>query len=500
MTDEINRPKLLSLAPDKKGECGGECEIILPDYCPNILRILQSTAHPILHTTSRSSDRINLEGSVEYKVLYLSEDGTVQSVCQQAPFSCTLEMQGVAEGDFKVAITPRNCIARALNSKKVHARCTLAITVKINQTQTVPLSDFQEEWERKTCRKQAARYLGAAQKPLRISDEFEAESIQSVCGILQSNLRFRETEQKLLTDKLIVKGDMIFDLLCTDETNTPFPLQKTLPISQILDLPGTEPGVICKTDFDLISASVTLRDEAEDRAKTLCYDVEVQISAEAYTLESTEWTEDVYSVKKTVECTRESLQTEIFTVIDEGGAVRESVEIGTCTGILWMDAKPELRGTYYRPEDDKLICEGVWDCRILMTDGDGTPCCTVREIPFTLQTPSMGCKNPVRNDTTLLLSDYSWNLTDPSHVELRGNYHWKGLIFSRERNDAVIRVTEKEDRPKGSDAVVLYYGCKGESAWDIAKEQGCPYRELIQSNRLEQDRLTEDKMLMIVSF
>ncbi|MBQ1273120.1 MAG: DUF3794 domain-containing protein [Clostridia bacterium] len=361
MTDEMNRLKLLSLAPDKKGECSGECEIILPDYCPNILRILQCTAHPILHTASRSSERLNLEGSVEYKILYLSEDGTVQSVCQQAPFSCSMEMQGASDGEFKVTITPKNCIARALNSKKVHARCTLAVGVKINQTQWISHPNLPGECERKTCTKQAARHLGSAQKPLRISDEFEPESTKPICAVLQSNLRFRETEQKLLTDKLIIKGDMIFDLLCADQSNAPFPLQKTVPISQILDLPGIVPGAICKTDFDLISASVTQRDETEGQAKFLAYDVEVQISAEAYVMESVEWTEDVYSVKKTVECTRESLQTECFTVIDEGGAVRETAEIGTCTGILWMDVKPELRGTYYRPEDDKLICEGVWD-------------------------------------------------------------------------------------------------------------------------------------------
>ncbi len=498
MNPEINRLNLLSLAPDKKGETGAECEIILPDYCPNILRILQSTAHPVLHTAVRSGDRLNAEGSVEYQILYLSEDGTVQSICQQAPFHSTTGMQCTDDCDFKVTVTPKNCIARALNSKKIHARCSLSVGIKINQTQTLPIPDLPGECERKTCTKKAARHLCSAKKPLRISDEWEPDATKTIFAVLQSNVQFRETEQKILTDKLIVKGDMTFDLLCADQFNTPFPVQKTLPISQILDLPGIVPGVVCKTDFEPLSLSVTLRDDATDQPKILCYDVEVQVSADAYTMESVEWTEDVYSVAKTVDCTRESVSTETFTVIEESGAIRETVDVGTCTSLLWMEVNPELRGTYYRPEDDKVVCEGVWNCRILMTDGDGTPCCTQREIPFTLQTPSMDCKNPVRNDTTLLLSDCSWNLTDASHVEVRGTYHWKGLIFGRERSDAVVSVTEKEIRPKCADAVVLYYGCKGESAWDIAKEQGCPYAELIRSNRLEQDQLTEDKMLVIV--
>ncbi len=499
MNPEMNNLQLLSLAPDRNGETGAECEIILPDYCPNILRILQTTAHPTLNSAVRTGDRLTVEGSVEYKILYLPEDGCgIKSVSQQAPFSCTLDMNCDADADYRVTLIPKNCVARALNPQKIYARCTVLIQVKINQTKGIPMPVLPGECETKSRKKKAAKRLCSAIKPLRISDEFEMDHGKVATEILQTKITFKETEQKPLTDKLIVKADMIIDLLCAADDCSTFPVRKVFPVSQILDLPGIHSGAACKTSFETISSNLTAKDETSDGSQTVCYDVEINVSGTAYEEEYVEWTEDAYSIKKTVECTRETILTERFWQVEESGTIRETAEIGTCTGILWVEVKPELRGTYYRQEEDKLLCEGVWDCRILMNDADGTPCSAIRELPFTLQLPANDCKNPVRNDTGLILTDLSWSLADASHLEIRGTYRWNGLIFGREIGEVITGISEKNDRPRPAEAVVLYYASKGESAWKIAKEHACPYKEFIRSNQLEQDDLDEDKMLVIV--
>ena len=84
MTSDYQNPQFLSLLPDLTGEAGAECEIILPDYCPNVLRILQTTARPILRSEQTTGNRITVDGCVEYRVLYLAEDGSgMKSVTQQ---------------------------------------------------------------------------------------------------------------------------------------------------------------------------------------------------------------------------------------------------------------------------------------------------------------------------------------------------------------------------------------------------------------------------------
>ncbi len=498
MNFEANQLQLLSLAPDRNGEAGAECEIILPDYCPNILRILQATAHPTLHTAVRTADRYTVEGSVEYRILYLPEEGIgIRSISQQSHFSCTVDLDCDADAELRVLLTPKNCMARALNPQKIYARCTVAVQIKINQTKAIPMPTVPEDCEIKTCTKKIAKPVSCAQKPLRISDEFEMDPGKIVAEIVQTKITFRETEQKPLTDKLIVKADMIFDLLCAAGDSSLFTVRKVFPISQILDLPGIHPEAVCKTGFELISSNFIAKDEASDGSQTISYDVEISVTGNAYEEGIAEWTEDAYSVKKNVECTKESVVTEHFWKIEETGTVRETAEIGTCTGILWVDVASELRGTYYRADGDKIVCEGVWHCQILMTDADTTPCTALREIPFLLEVPANGCTNPTRNDTLILLTDLSWSLADTSHVEIKGTYRWNGLLFGKETTDAVTCITEKSERTRNTDTVVLYYGSAGESAWKIAKDHACPYADLIRENHLEQDLLCEDKMLII---
>lgn len=491
--------ELLSLVPDRNGETGAECEIILPDYCPNILRILQASATPTLTSAVRTGDRLTVEGSVEYHILYLPEDGSgLKTVSQQAPFACSLDLGCDDNADFSVSITPRNCVARALNPQKIFARCTVQINVKINQNKPLPQPGISDDCETRICRRNAAKLICSAQKPLRISDEFEMDSGKVATMILQNKITFRETEQKPLTDKLIVKADMIFDILCAADDNSLFTVRKVFPISQILDFPGIVPNAVCRTNFETVSANIIAKEESSDGSQSMTYDIEINVSGWAYEEIVAGWTEDAYSIKKITECVKEPITTERFLRIEESGSVRETMEIGTCSNILWVDVLPELRGLFYRSDGGKIVCEGVWGCRILMTDPDGTPCSAVREIPFTLEIPADGCTSATRNDTTLILTDLTWSLTDASHIEIRGTYRWNGLIFTRETSEIVTAVHEKANRPRASESVILYYGMKGESAWKIAKDHACPYSEFIRTNKLENDILDEQKMLMIV--
>jgi len=496
MYPETSQSQFLSILPDFAGETGAECEIILPEYCPNVLRILQTTVNVSVQTCTCSGNRVAVDGKAEYWILYLSEDGKeVYGLSQSVPFSFQGELKQGEGAWFTPKITPENCSARALNPRKIYARCTLQICGSADGSQTLPPLPEEGKYEIKRCRLPGMTRIATAEKPLRITDEWENPAPEN-CRILKKRICFRETEQKALTDRRIVKADMIMELLCAYADGAPVTVCKTVPVSQILDLPDTEGEVFCKTGFSLSSFEIT--EEETGDGKRWNYDVEVLVSCRAYGQKTAEWAADAYCTKKETECTKTPLLLHGCRSVSEKGTVKERVEIAPATELLHAEIFPRLQKTFYRQEEDRLVCEGLWICNLLLSDGDGFPCAQRKEIPFLLEIPSEGCRNPVRNDTELTIYDFSAVLTDGTHVEFRGNYDWSGLIFTGTESEALLEVRDQADRPRTEDTVVLYYATEGESVWEIAKAHACNYGALRKENGLEEDSIYEDKMLIIL--
>lgn len=499
MYPEPIQTEILSIAPDRNGETGAECEIILPDYCPNVLRILQTDVSVTRKACTKNADRLTVEGTAEFRVLYLGEDGSgLASVTQQTPFSCSLDAKQGEDDVFDVRITPTSCAARALTSQKLYARCSLQICLRKDGKVPLPCLKDSEDYECQTVTRTVATLLCAGEKPLRISDEFENETGRIAAQICDCRVAFRETELKPLTDKLIVKGDMLIDLLCKTEDGILFPLRQGVAVSQILDMPDIGTNPLCAVDFDLIYFTPTLRDQPNGR-QTVEYDTEIRVFCRAYGETEAEWIRDAYCAKKILSHAKTVFSVNRLICVRESGSIRESVEIGTCTAILQATVTPEWRRIFYEVESDTVVCEGVWICKALAVDGEGLQSALQREIPFRFQTPSEGCTNPVRNDTKVLLTDLTWSLTDPSHLELRGTYYWNGLIAAQEQQEAVTEITALKDRPRCEDTVTLCYAKAGESAWEIAKEHACPYGELMRTNELTEDKLDSDRVLLILT-
>lgn len=53
-----------------------DSDLTLPDYCPDILRILKCTVTPRVTGSQVSGERITVDGTVLVRLIYVGEDGT----------------------------------------------------------------------------------------------------------------------------------------------------------------------------------------------------------------------------------------------------------------------------------------------------------------------------------------------------------------------------------------------------------------------------------------
>ena len=70
-----------------------ECDLLLPDYCPDIVRILKCTVTPVLRRKQQSGTTLTLEGDAQIRVYYISEDpAQICSADTTLPFTKNIEL------------------------------------------------------------------------------------------------------------------------------------------------------------------------------------------------------------------------------------------------------------------------------------------------------------------------------------------------------------------------------------------------------------------------
>ena len=74
-----------------------ECDALLPDYCPDIRRILKCTLTPVPMGNTVTAGRLEVEGLATLNILYISAGGEPARGEYKVPFSRMLELHGEAE-------------------------------------------------------------------------------------------------------------------------------------------------------------------------------------------------------------------------------------------------------------------------------------------------------------------------------------------------------------------------------------------------------------------
>ena len=70
-----------------------ECDALLPDYCPDIVKILRCEVTPILTGNQVSGSQLTVDGVAAARVFYLSDAGCLRSAEYKIPFSRVVEIK-----------------------------------------------------------------------------------------------------------------------------------------------------------------------------------------------------------------------------------------------------------------------------------------------------------------------------------------------------------------------------------------------------------------------
>ena len=110
-----------------------EKDFVLPDYCPDIFRILKCRVYPRIISQSVNGDKAALELEALIKVLYLSENsGKINVLEQKMTYNKTIDLPADCKAPLIYAF-PRvdylNC--RVINQRRLDVRGAVSVKAEV---------------------------------------------------------------------------------------------------------------------------------------------------------------------------------------------------------------------------------------------------------------------------------------------------------------------------------------------------------------------------------
>lgn len=109
-----------------------ECDVLLPDYCPDIQKILRCEVVPSLLLTAVNGDKLSVDGMAMAHLYYLDENGCIRHAEYKIPYTRVVELR-CAPQNPSVCVTQSvdyfNC--RAVSSRRLDMRGAVTMNVRV---------------------------------------------------------------------------------------------------------------------------------------------------------------------------------------------------------------------------------------------------------------------------------------------------------------------------------------------------------------------------------
>lgn len=487
-------------------EQGIELDYVLPDYYPDVCKLLKCFVTPTILSENISGDRLSYELRAEVRILYCSEDSNVlQCVTQTLLFSRTADLPAGENVTAEIfpAIDYVNC--RAVSRRRLDVRGAVTIRIRTCAASGKEvLSDvFGKGMQlRKIPVSFPAKRFQASQSII-LTEDLELGSTQPpLLHIVRCAAKPSDLSQKLVSGKLNVQGTLRLQLLYAcerDGDGSLEPLSFTLPFSQLLDMEGIEEQDDVRVSCSVVSCDLKPAADSGGDVRGLRCEAELRVQCRAVRTATEQLVCDAFSTEHPCTCRTLELLTESAPVPFSEMQVC-SAKLPCTDGELdcVYDAWCEVPSLTHTCSDGEVLLTGMLRWCVLVRESGGMPRLLEREEPFEhrFSPGAMGEDDILQ--VTANAENCSYTLASASEVSLKSELRMEGTVTHCQKTAVLsdIEVQEEQTHPHCF-ALKLYYGKAGEPIWDIAKRCHTSVEAIMDENDLTQDTLTDSGMLLI---
>lgn len=489
---------------DTVAEQLADVDLTLPDYCPDIEKILKCTLTPKIQSKTLSGGQLQVDGYCVVNVLYVESINKTIRCCEQSVnFSQSFSVKETPDNPVIITKTKSEYInCRALSPRRLVMHGAFSLYAKVystNKTSIYSPSDNNLETNKKSVR--CADLKSFCQEQFNVCEEISVSDKPAIETILHTDVGVSITDAKAVTGKLMVNGEINLRMfyLSDVESGATGKIDYLLPFNQIIDCEGIDENTINNVTCDVMSYDIRLKNDMLSEKPAIILDVKLCVTEEGYIINDEEVTVDAYSVFCASNPEFEQLK-----IINEVSPVSENyieklsvkVDDGKISKIL--DIYADYVSADGQPCENGIKVNGKINICMIALNEDNTPVFIERSSDYEhILNSAADCNSLLAPEART--ASISYRLADDNTVEIRCEIKISAGAMKKDTLKAVKNVELFEDKPIVTDncALTLYFAKKGENLWDIAKSHNTRLDMLLAENSAENLTLDASQMLLI---
>ena len=475
----------------------------LPDYYPEIVKVLKTLTEINVLSSHCDDSGVIIGGQVVLTLLYFGSDDRPNSFTHTVPFTKHIDVNDVGNGSVKCASKLNYLNTKAIGPRKIESHGSLNLIVTVNTVEECSvLTEFDcEGVHYKTSTVNYIKPLPIVSKSVFAEGDIQIpQSKPTVEKILRKCAKASVTECKCSGGKIIVKGNLEIEMLyCPQGGGRPILLTESDGFSQIFDCNECVEDMYFDAFAHVDSVELHPKTSLDGEVRNISYEAKIGIDVSPYCDAEIKLISDAFSGKYSAEISRKTLPCELVKDrVNESFVCKKSVDLGQDTFSdvldLWCDPVLEFVST----DNNDLLLKGNVIVSILCNDNDGQTVYFERPMDFEYRYDLFEVQN-VRCRPEISVIAVQHSLQSDGIIEVEVEISVKATVFELKSVSAIEKISVDFDTvvKKDNDSAVVLYFAENEAVWDIAMKYGTSPQYICTANKLENEDVICNKVLLI---
>ncbi|GMB10516.1 MAG: DUF3794 domain-containing protein [Candidatus Improbicoccus devescovinae] len=492
-----------------KDEIPIDFDFTLPDYCPDIGRILKCQVTPVTLVRNLNVDRLNTEGIVRVELLYLELDKNILRCYKtESPFSHNFDLKSEQQGGIAFVESKLDYVnCRALTPRRldIHGAFSLRAIVYAKQNLEPSVDILGEDIQQLTSEVEFSNLLSINQNPVSISEVLDLGSDRAdVEFIIRSEAWLNVESCKCTEGKINIKASVIVKILYVSDmaSGKLENIDYEIPVNQVFDAPEAGEDSKCIVRAQIVNHDEKISSE-QDNSNLINLDLKLLFTMFLFEDQNEKILTDIYSLDYDLEVAKENINAQKFEGSSHESFVQKAYLDLIDTKILkimdvWSDG---IRVVLDNKFNQPVMYNGKVNICIIALDSNSVPFYLEREIDFSKEAASEYNLNFNEISCTANLNSIGYKIGgNDNKIELKLEITVDSDVFSIVPLTFVNEAFTDESKPKIKDdngALTVYYANQGESVWDISKKYNTTVDKIKEENEIDSDVLDCEKAILI---